>query len=201
MVANFAQVGEIKTAMRVKHQVVGAAQADAEAALEQATLAYRQVVLTAFQEVEDNLVAASQLQEQAQALSESLVAAQRNLTLTQEQYKAGTVSYLNVVQAQTTDMLSGMACLMLSGFVQSLCMTPLAAAMLRATEPAYRGRVMGIRILGILGLPLGLMLAGPLIQQWGFQITMTAYAICGILLTLAMALYWRQVLWLDDKPI
>lgn len=79
-----------------------AAQADAEAAFEQATLAYRQVVLTAFQEVEDNLVAASQLQDQAQALSESLAAAQRNLTLTQEQYKAGTVSYLNVVQAQTT---------------------------------------------------------------------------------------------------
>jgi NodT family efflux transporter outer membrane factor (OMF) lipoprotein len=79
-----------------------AAQADAEAALEQATLAYRQVVLTAFQEVEDNLVAASQLQDQAQALSESLVAAQRNLSLTQEQYKAGTVSYLNVVQAHTT---------------------------------------------------------------------------------------------------
>ena len=79
-----------------------AAQADAEAALEQATLAYRQVVLTAFQEVEDNLVAASQLQDQAQALSEALAAAQRNLALTQEQYKAGTVSYLNVVQAQTS---------------------------------------------------------------------------------------------------
>lgn len=79
-----------------------AAKADAEAALEQATLAYRQVVLTAFQEVEDNLVSASQLQEQAQALNEARVAAQRNLTLTQEQYKAGTVSYLNVVQAQTT---------------------------------------------------------------------------------------------------
>ena len=60
------------------------------------------MVLTAFQEVEDNLVAASQLQDQAQALSEALVAAQRNLSLTQEQYKAGTVSYLNVVQAQTT---------------------------------------------------------------------------------------------------
>ena len=79
-----------------------AAQADAQAALEQAALAYRQVVLTAFQEVEDNLVAATQLQDQAQALSESLQAAQRNLTLTQEQYKAGTVSYLNVVQAQTS---------------------------------------------------------------------------------------------------
>jgi NodT family efflux transporter outer membrane factor (OMF) lipoprotein len=79
-----------------------AAQADAQAALEQATLAYRQVVLTAFQEVEDNLVAASQLQEQAQALTESLQAAQRNLALTQAQYQAGTVSYLNVVQAQTT---------------------------------------------------------------------------------------------------
>ena len=79
-----------------------AAQADAEAALEQATLAYRQVVLTAFQEVEDNLVAASQLQDQAQALQESWQAAQRNLSLTQEQYKAGTVSYLNVAQAQTS---------------------------------------------------------------------------------------------------
>jgi NodT family efflux transporter outer membrane factor (OMF) lipoprotein len=79
-----------------------AAQADAEAALEQATMAYRQVVLTAFQEVEDNLVAAAQLQDQAQALSESLEAAQRNLVLTQAQYHAGTVSYLNVVQAQTS---------------------------------------------------------------------------------------------------
>lgn len=79
-----------------------AAQADAQAALEQAVLTYRQVVLTAFQEVEDNLVAASQLQDQAQVLSESLQAAQRNLTLTQAQYQAGTVSYLNVVQAQTS---------------------------------------------------------------------------------------------------
>jgi predicted MFS family arabinose efflux permease len=108
---------------------------------------------------------------------------------------------VNVVQAQTSDMRTGMLCLMLSGFLQSLCMTPLAAVMLRATEPAYRGRVMGIRILGILGLPLGLMIAGPLIQHWGFQSTMTAYALCGILLTLAMALHRRQVLWHDDKPI
>lgn len=108
---------------------------------------------------------------------------------------------INVFQAQTTDMRTGMICLMLSGFVQSLCMTPLAAVMLRATEPAYRGRVMGIRILGILGLPVGLMMSGPLIQHWGFQFTMTAYAVCGMALTLAMALRWRQVLWHDDKPI
>jgi outer membrane protein TolC len=60
------------------------------------------VVLTAFQEVEDNLVAAAQLQAQAQALSESLQAAQRLLALTQAQYTSGTVSYLNVVQAQTS---------------------------------------------------------------------------------------------------
>ena len=78
-----------------------AAQADAEAALEQAASNYRQVVLTAFQEVEDNLVAAAQLQAQAQAQQESLQAAQRNLALTEEQYKAGTVSYLNVAIAQT----------------------------------------------------------------------------------------------------
>ncbi len=78
-----------------------AAQADAEAALEQAAGNYRQVVLTAFQEVEDNLVAAAQLQAQAQAQQEAWQAAQRNLSLTEEQYKAGTVSYLNVAIAQT----------------------------------------------------------------------------------------------------
>jgi predicted MFS family arabinose efflux permease len=103
----------------------------------------------------------------------------------------------NAWQAQTTTLLSGMAWLAVSGFAQSLCMTPLAAVMLRATEPAYRGRVMGMRILAIWGLPVGLMLSGPLIEQVGFQVTMTGYAVVGMVLTAAIGLRWRQVLWHD----
>ena len=105
----------------------------------------------------------------------------------------------NTFQAQTSTLLSGMAWLVIAGFAQSLCMTPLAAVMLRATEPAFRGRVMGMRILAIWGLPVGLMMSGPLIERLGFQITMTSYAVVGMVLTLAIGLRWRQALWHEDR--
>jgi outer membrane protein TolC len=79
-----------------------AAKDDAKAALELAALNYQQVVLTALQEVEDNLVAAHQLQAQEAAQAQALQAAQRNLRITEAQYAAGTVSYLNVVTAQAS---------------------------------------------------------------------------------------------------
>lgn len=71
-----------------------------------ATSTYRQAVLTAFQEVEDNLVLASQLRAEAQLQQEALQYAQRNLDITNEQYRVGTVSYLNVVTAQTSALSS-----------------------------------------------------------------------------------------------
>jgi NodT family efflux transporter outer membrane factor (OMF) lipoprotein len=77
------------------------ASAQARASADQATATYRQAVLTAMQEVEDNLVLADQLQQEAALQQEALDAAQRNLQITLEQYRAGTVSYLNVVTAQT----------------------------------------------------------------------------------------------------
>jgi NodT family efflux transporter outer membrane factor (OMF) lipoprotein len=73
----------------------------ASANAEQATAQYRQTVLGALQEVEDNLVLADQLQTQARLQREALESAQRSLEITQEQYRVGTVSYLNVVTAQT----------------------------------------------------------------------------------------------------
>jgi len=63
---------------------------------------YRQQVLTALQEVEDNLALTSRLAEELQSQSAAVQAAQRNLDITLEQYRSGTVSYLNVVTAQTT---------------------------------------------------------------------------------------------------
>jgi outer membrane protein TolC len=79
-----------------------AAKDDAKATLELAALNYQQAVLTALQEVEDNLVAAHQLQAQEAAQAQALQAAQRNLGITEAQYGAGTVSYLNVVTAQAS---------------------------------------------------------------------------------------------------
>ena len=67
------------------------ASSQARAGADQATATYRQSVLTALQDVEDNLVLADQLQQQAQLQAEALEAAQRNLEITLEQYRAGTV--------------------------------------------------------------------------------------------------------------
>ena len=77
------------------------ASAQARAVAEQVTASYRQTVLVALQEVEDNLVLADQLERESQAQREALQAAKLNLNITLEQYRAGTVSYLNVVSAQT----------------------------------------------------------------------------------------------------
>ena len=78
-----------------------AASDQARAAAELATATYRQTVLVALQEVEDNLVVVDQLGAELALQREALQAAQRNLEIVQEQYKAGTVSFLNVSTAQT----------------------------------------------------------------------------------------------------
>lgn len=62
---------------------------------------YRQTVLTAFQNVEDNLVALRILKDEAQVQNLAVVSARKALEVTLNQYKAGTVNYLNVVTAQT----------------------------------------------------------------------------------------------------
>jgi NodT family efflux transporter outer membrane factor (OMF) lipoprotein len=78
------------------------AQSDQAIAAYDATVAdYRQTALTAIAEVEDNLAALRILEEEAKLQDESVQAARQSVELTLNQYKAGTVSFLNVVQVQT----------------------------------------------------------------------------------------------------
>ncbi len=72
----------------------------ARAAQAQATASYRQTVLTALQEVEDNLVAGAALEREQAVQTEAVAAAQRALDVVNNQYRAGTVAYLNVLSAQ-----------------------------------------------------------------------------------------------------
>lgn len=62
---------------------------------------YRQTVLTAFQNVEDNLVALRVLAQESVVQNQAAVDARHALQLTINQYKAGTVPYSSVVTAQT----------------------------------------------------------------------------------------------------
>jgi len=90
----------------------------------------------------------------------------------------------------------GLVLLFAIGFVQSFCLTPLAAVMLRASSEEMRSRVMGIRMLAIWGLPLGLVAAGPIIASLGFSATTLLYAGLGLAVTVAMGYRWRRALWL-----
>ncbi|MHB8744554.1 MAG: efflux transporter outer membrane subunit, partial [Sulfuricaulis sp.] len=73
----------------------------ARAAYDATVAAYRQTVLTGFQEVEDNLATWRILEQEAQVQDAAVKAAQQSVSLTMNQYKAGTVSYLNVITVQT----------------------------------------------------------------------------------------------------
>ena len=63
---------------------------------------YRQTVLTSFQEVEDNLAALRILSRELDEQDAAVSAAQRALSLSNDRYKAGIDSYLNVITAQAT---------------------------------------------------------------------------------------------------
>jgi NodT family efflux transporter outer membrane factor (OMF) lipoprotein len=93
----------------------GAARAQAEAVHEQASATYRRTVLGAIQEVEDALVALRVLENEAAVDAAAVEAAQLTLQLTVNQYGAGTVSYLNVITAQTAELSSRRARLDLQG--------------------------------------------------------------------------------------
>jgi NodT family efflux transporter outer membrane factor (OMF) lipoprotein len=61
---------------------------------------YRQTVLSAFQDVEDNLAALRYLEQEAAVQDEAVQASRESVTITLNQYRAGTANYLAVVVVQ-----------------------------------------------------------------------------------------------------
>jgi NodT family efflux transporter outer membrane factor (OMF) lipoprotein len=79
-----------------------AADAQAWATYRSQVANYRQTVLTAFQQVEDNLAALRILTSETQQQDVAVKAAQKNLDLSVQQYRLGVASYLNVITAQAS---------------------------------------------------------------------------------------------------
>ena len=76
----------------------------ARAAYDGTVAAYRQTVLTGFQEVEDNLAALRVLEAEARAQDDADQASRDSLAVTLNQYRAGIISYINVTVAQSTEL-------------------------------------------------------------------------------------------------
>jgi len=73
-----------------------------KAAYNETMASYRQTVLGAFQEVEDQLAAQLELRTQLAAEDSALAAARRTLEIANNRYRAGLVTYLEVATAQSS---------------------------------------------------------------------------------------------------
>lgn len=80
--------------------------AEAQASYNGTVANYRQTVLTAYQEVEDNLAALRILQQEAQTENRSVASAQRQQQIAMSLYRQGLDPYINVIQAQTVVLSS-----------------------------------------------------------------------------------------------
>jgi hypothetical protein len=96
--------------------------------------------------------------------------------------------------------VSGRMSLVIAGFTQSLSLVPMSVMLLHSAGERFRGRVMGVRMLAIYGVPIGLLAAGALIERLGFAATASLYCAVGIGLTALIALRWRADLWPRDAP-
>jgi MFS family permease len=105
-----------------------------------------------------------------------------------------------IVFAHSQSMPAALACLAMAGFAQSFSMIALAVILLRTAGERFRGRVMGVRMMAIYSLPIGLLVAGPLIERMGFASTATLYASVGLLFMLLIAVRWREDLWRPLAP-
>ena len=100
-----------------------------------------------------------------------------------------------VLFGQTESLAAGFVLLCCAGFAQNICTVPMFVLMLRLSDEDYRGRVMGARMLAIYGLPLGLLAAGPMIEQFGFVITNIVMTLAGLAVLGLITLVWRKKIW------
>ena len=73
-----------------------------QAAYDATVAGYRQTVLTAFQQVEDDLAGLRILADETEKTQQTVDSSNRALTVSTAQYRAGTVNYLTVITAQAT---------------------------------------------------------------------------------------------------
>ena len=87
----------------------------ARASYDYQVAAYREDVLTGFQQVEDNLAAVRILENEAKVQDEAVVAAQKSLDLSVTRYRGGVTSYLEVITAQSAALANEVTAVNLLG--------------------------------------------------------------------------------------
>lgn len=93
---------------------------------------------------------------------------------------------------------SGIPVLLLAGCAQAVGQVPMSVILLRTSHEKFRGRIMGIRMLAIYGNLPGLLIAGPLIANFGYPTTATLYCLLGLAFVWFVTARWHSHLWHAD---
>ncbi len=107
---------------------------------------------------------------------------------------------LILVFIQMDGLKGGVVTLFLCGITQSLAMVCHTVILLRTASQRFRGRVLGVRMMAIYSLPLGLLIAGALIERIGFRWTASLFATTGLLFTVVIGIKWRAQFWNRPQP-
>jgi predicted MFS family arabinose efflux permease len=99
---------------------------------------------------------------------------------------------LILIFIQMQSLTGGIVMLCLCGVAQSLTMVCHTVILLRTATQRFRGRVLGVRMLAIYSLPLGLLIAGALIERIGFRWTASLFAGTGLLFTIVIGVKWLK---------
>jgi MFS family permease len=102
--------------------------------------------------------------------------------------------------AQMPSLSTGIVALVFAGCAQSLSLVPMSALLLRNSDERFHGRIMGLRMFAIYGLPIGLLAAGPIIDRFGYPALATLYCTIGIAFTVLIAVRWRAHVWQRAAP-
>ena len=78
----------------------------------------------------------------------------------------------------------------LMGAVTSAAMITGMVVLLGTTARRFRGRIMGVRMLAVYGLPIGLVAGGFLSERYGVQDALGMFALAGLAGTVAAVLVW-----------
>lgn len=105
--------------------------------------------------------------------------------------------FLLVGYGFATTKTEGLIVLGLIGVAQGVAMISMAVALLRLADGRVRGRVMGVRMLAVYGLPIGLAISGQLAAEFGFRTTVLLGAGFGLAMMAAIAWNWRRALFRD----
>ena len=95
----------------------------------------------------------------------------------------------------TQSLGSGLLAFLVAGFFQNVAMISMTGTLIAAAGEGFRGRVMGVRMLAVYGMPLGLVALGFLIERFGYVLTISVTTAFGFLFTCLIAVRWRTSVW------